>query len=63
MFKTDLHSQPVEVRADDWTDDEDRQLEDPEDEAVLGRNAAFFLSFLRVKWSLNSFNLKLTFKS
>ena len=47
-----LHSQPVEVSPDDGADDEDGQLEDPEDEAVLRRDAALLFGLLRIERSL-----------
>ena len=49
-----LHSKSVQVCADDGAHDEDGQLEDAKDEAVLGGDTAFFLGLLRIEWGLNS---------
>ncbi len=47
--RPDLHSKSVEIGADDGADDEDRQLEDAEDEAVFGGNTPLLLRLLRIE--------------
>ena len=49
----DLHAHPVEVGADDGADEEDGELEDAEDEAVLGGDAALLLGLVRVEGRLH----------
>ena len=48
-----LHSHPVEIGANHRADEEDGELEDAEDEAVLGGHAALLLGLVRVEGRLH----------
>ena len=48
-----LHPHPVEIGANDRADEEDGELEDAEDEAVLGWHAALLLGLVRVEGRLH----------
>ena len=45
-------SEPAQVLSHDWTDDEDGQLEDAEDEAVLRGRGPLLLGLVRVERGL-----------
>lgn len=52
MDEIPFSSEPAEVFSDNGTNDEDGQLEDPEDEAVLGRGGPLFLGLVWVEGCL-----------